>query len=115
VSNIIDSAVQAGGDLIRINGVNFSVEEPSRYYEDARQKAMTAAKSKAEELARLAGVTLGKPTYIAENAQYTPTYGGYANFAVAVPAPARDISAAPPISAGETKITLSIQVAYSTN
>jgi uncharacterized protein YggE len=114
VGNIIDSVVQAGGDLIRINGISFSVEDPSKYYQDAREKAMAAAKSKADELAKLAGVTLGMPTYIAENAQYTPTYGGYANFSMSVPAavPAPVIMA-PPISTGETKITLTVQVAYS--
>jgi len=113
VGNIIDSVVKAGGDLIRVNGINFSVEDPSKYYQDARGKAIAAAKSKADELAKLAGVTLGKPTYIAENAQYTPTYGGYANFSMSA-AQAAPMAIAPPISAGETKITLSVQVAYST-
>ncbi len=74
---------------------------------------MTAAKNKADKLAKLAGVTLGKPTYIAENAQYTPTYGGYTNFSMAVPAPVPAMTVAPPISTGQTKITLSVQVAYS--
>jgi uncharacterized protein len=112
IGNIIDAVVQAGGDLIRINGINFSVEEPSKYYKEVREKAMTAAKNKAEELAKLAGVTLGKPTYITENAEYSPVYGRYANFSAAVPAPAI-INAAPSISTGETKITLSVQVTYS--
>ena len=75
---------------------------------------MAVAKSKAEELAKLAGVTLGKPTYIVENAQYSPVYGGYANFDMAVPAPMPAMGSAAPISPGETKITLSVQVAYST-
>jgi uncharacterized protein len=112
VGNIIDAVVQAAGDLIRINGINFSVENPAQYYQNARNKAMAAAKGKADDLAKLAGVTLGGPTYIAENAQYTPYYGGYANYAVSVPAPAME-SASSSISAGETKITLSVQVAYS--
>ncbi len=114
VGTIIDSVVLAGGDLMRINGISFSVEEPSKYYQDAREKAMTAAKTKAEELARLAGVTLGKPTYVAENAQYSPSYGGYANFSMSVPAAIPAPAIAPPISTGETKITLNVQVAYST-
>jgi uncharacterized protein YggE len=72
---------------------------------------MAAAKNKATELAKLAGLTLGKPTYIVENAEYTPYYGGYANYSMGVPAPA--MAVAPPISAGETKVTLTVQVAYS--
>lgn len=110
VGDIIDSAVMAGGDLIRINGINFSVEEPAKYYTEARGKAMAAAKSKAEELAKLAGLTLGKPTYMVENAQYTPYYG-YANYSVRVPS--ADASAGTSISAGETKVTLTVEVAYS--
>jgi hypothetical protein len=109
--DIIDAVVVAGGDVIRINGINFSVENPAQYYQDARAKAMAAAKNKADELAKLAGLTLGKPTYIVENAEYTPFYGGYANYSMGVPAPA--ITVAPPISAGETKVTLTVQVAYS--
>ena len=112
VGDIIDSVVESGGDFIRINGINFSVENPSQYYSEARQKAMDAAKAKATELAKLAGLSLGQPTYINENSQYTPYYGGYANFSVAIPAPAMG-SVAPPISAGETTITLTVQVAYS--
>ncbi len=111
--NIIDSVVQAGGNFIRINGINFSVENPAQYYQEAREQAMSVAKNKADELAKLAGLTIGKPTYIAENAQYTPYYGGYANFSSAVPAPMPAINISAPISAGETKITLSIQVNYS--
>jgi uncharacterized protein YggE len=110
VGDIIDSVVMAGGDLIRINGITFSVEEPSKYYTEAREKAMIAAKSKAGELAKLAGLTLGKPTYIVENAQYTP-YVGYANYSVRVPSP--DMAAGTSISAGETKVTLTVDVAYS--
>ena len=39
---------------------------------EAREKAMADAKAKAEQLAALAGVTLGKPTYIAESGSYMP-------------------------------------------
>ena len=114
VGEIIDAAVQAGGDLIRVDGINFSVENPAQYYEEAREKAIAAAKAKADELARLTGVKLGSPTYIVENAQYASTYGrDYANFSYAVPAPMIAESATSPISPGETKLTLSVQVAYS--
>jgi uncharacterized protein len=110
---IIDVVVQAGGNLIRVNGISFSVEDPSKNYTEVRQKAIAAARNKADELAKLAGVTLGKPVYIAENAQYTPNYRAYSNFALSTSSAAPEIAFAPPISAGETKITLSVQVAYS--
>lgn len=111
-SNIIDAVVQAGGDFIRINGINFTVEDPSKYYQQVREMAVTAANNKAKELAKLSGVTLGKPTYVTEAAQYSPVYGSYSNVSASIPAPMIVSSAPPPISVGETKITLTIQLAY---
>ena len=111
VGTIIDSVVEAGGDLTRIDSIGFSVEDPSLYYEEAREKAMADAKAKAEQLAELAGVTLGKPTYVSEGTQppvYKDVYYELAGGGAPIPAPAP-----PPISPGETKITLTVQVAYS--
>jgi uncharacterized protein len=110
VGSIIDSVVQAGGDLTRVNGINFSVENPQDYYPQVREKAMTDAKNKAVELAKLAGLTLGKPTYVVEGAQSSGIYDSYR--VMAVPAPT--IISAAPISAGESRITLNVQVAFST-
>ncbi|MBI4304614.1 MAG: SIMPL domain-containing protein [Chloroflexi bacterium] len=110
VGTIIDSVAQAGGDLTRINGISFSVDDPTNYYDQAREKAMVDARKKAEQLAKLAGVTLGKPTYVAENTQVSPIYLGGRDMAIPAPAPIM----VPPISPGETKITLVVQVAYST-
>ncbi len=106
IGTIIDAAAEAGGDIVRIEGISFSVEDPSTYYEELREQAMADAKSKAEQLAELAGVTLGKATYISEGIQVpSPIYREYA---VEVPVP----EAAPPISPGETEISLTIQVAF---
>jgi uncharacterized protein YggE len=74
------------------------------YYGQAREKAMADAKSKAEQIARLGGVTLGKPTYISESSYY-PT-----------PITVRTDAIAPtvetPISPGEMDITITVQVVY---
>jgi len=105
---LIDAAASAGGDLIRIDSISFSVEDPSPYYQEARKKAMADARAKAEELAELAGVTLGKPIYISES-----TYTSFPSYreeflvkAAGAPMPQT------PISPGETEISLSVQVAY---
>jgi len=102
---IIDAVAEAGGDLTRISSISFSVDDPSAYYEEARQEAMADAKAKAEQLAELAGVTLGKPTYISESAWFSPVprdiYGGEATIAPETP-----------ISPGETEIPLTVQVVY---
>lgn len=110
VGSIIDAVAVAGGDLTRIDSVDFSIDDPSEYYEEARQEAMADAEAKAKHLATLAGVTLGKPTYILEGAQVPPTVYPRVVYEVApVPAPA---AAPPPISPGEMEISLTVQVAY---
>ena len=102
---IIDAVAEAGGDLTRINSIGFSIDDPSAYYEVAREKAIADAKAKAEQLAELADVTLGKPTYISEGIPY-PIYPRSAYEEAGMPAPET------PISPGEMEITLTIQVAY---
>jgi uncharacterized protein YggE len=101
--SIIDAVAAAGGDFTRINGISFSVDDPSAYYKDAREKAMADARAKAEQLAELSGVKLGKPTYISEGTIY-PVYQR-SMYEAAAPAPT-------PISPGEMELTLSIQVVY---
>ncbi len=105
---IVDAVVLAGGDLTRINSIDFSVDDPTAYYKEARDKAMSDARNKGEQLATLAEVKLGKPTYISENSYY-PTfsiYKGGVMMGANAPAPTT------PISQGEMEITLSVQVVY---
>ena len=105
---IIDAVATAGGDLTRIDSINFSVEDPSAYHEEAREKAMEDAEDKARQLTGLAGVTLGRPTFITESTPFAPPIYQRADFEGA-PAPA---AAPPPISPGEMEISLTVQVIY---
>lgn len=70
---IIDAVAEAGGDLTRIEGISFTVDDPTSYNDAARGEAMLDAKAKAEQMADLAGVELGKPIYISESGGYIPT------------------------------------------
>ena len=103
---VIDAVAEAGGNLIRINSIGFSIDDPSRYYEEAREKAMADADVKAKQLAKLAGVTLGKPTYISEGIQGPSPI--YPIKMTEVPAPVPST----PISPGEMEIILTVQVTY---
>ncbi len=103
---IIDAVALAGGDLTRVNSIYFSVDDPTEYHKEARDKAMADARNKAEQLASLAGVKLGKPTYISENLYFPPTPRYRAPMMEAAEAPTT------PISPGEMEITLSVQVTY---
>jgi len=106
--SIIDAVAEAGGDLTRINSIRFSIDDPSNYYEEAREKAVAEAKAKAKQLAELAGVTLGRPTYISEAAAYIPPV-----YPRGVMLEVEEALAAPtPISPGEMEISLTVQVVY---
>jgi uncharacterized protein YggE len=89
VSSIIDTVVAAGGDYTRINNPNFSIDDPSAYYDEARERTVTDAKDKAEQIASLAGMKLGKPNYISESTA-SPVYEGMVyglNAPIPVPTP----------------------------
>jgi hypothetical protein len=106
---IIDAVVEAGGDLTRINGISFTLEEPAPKYVEARALAMEHAMKKAQEMADKTGIKLGKITYITESSgNYSPQYRNYvmADSAMGVP------EAATSISIGELEITATVNIAY---
>ena len=105
IGSIIDAVAVAGGDLARIDNIGFTVDEPSDYYEEAREDAIAEAKAKAEQLAQLAGIKLGKPTYISEGGSgYAPIYRQDAYMEESI--------APTPISVGEMEVSLTVQIAY---
>jgi hypothetical protein len=105
---VISAVAEAGGDLTRIDSVMFTVEDPTQYYKEARQKAIEDADHKAQKLASLYGVTLGKPTFVSEYSSTPPVYN-YSSLGYQIPAP---MPAPLSISAGSTDITLYIQASY---
>lgn len=105
---VIDAVVRAGGDFIRVSGIYFEVDDPSGYLEQAREKAVADARAKAEQLADLAGVTLGTPTYVTESSE-TPTVYPQR---MAAEAP-QEAGGTAPISPGETTIVATVQLIYS--
>ena len=103
---IIDAVAEAGGDLTQIRSISFSADDPSDYYAEAREAAIVDAKAKAEQLAQLAGVRLGKTTYISEAIQAPPISTRGVAYEKTVPA------VETPISPGELELSLSVQVVY---
>ncbi len=114
IGDIIDAVVAAGGDYTRIDDLNFSVEDPTAYYDEAREKAIDDAKDKAEKIANLSGMQLGDPTYISESS--SSSFYNYMSYglggATATPAAPTIITEAPSISPGEVEISVNMQVAY---
>ena len=106
---VLDAIARAGGDFTRVNGISFTVDDPSPFQKQARQKAMADAGAKARQLADSAGVKLGAPLYINESGGNVPIPYLQGAMAAAGPVPA---PAPPPISPGEMDITLNVQVVY---
>ena len=105
--SIIDAVARAGGNYTTIQGISFTVDKPAPYQQTARQAAMADAQAKAKTLADAAKVNLGAPMYINETGGTAPIK------AVPVPAaPGAPTPAPPPISPGETTITVDVQVVY---
>lgn len=108
LGTIIDDVAGAGGDLTRIDNIDFTVDDPSPYYDEAREEAVAEAKDKAEQLARLAGVTLGKATYISEGSHMPPV----TRVASVMDFAEEGVAIETPISPGELEISLTVQVVY---
>ena len=105
---VIDDAVQAGGDLLQVQSISFTIDDTTALSSEARQKAVADAQAKAEELASLARVTLGDPTYITESTS-TPYTQPYYDRSVAYSAEAAPVTE---ISAGELEVVVYVNITY---
>ena len=105
---VIDAVAAAGGDSTRIDSISFDIDDPSPYFEQAREEAVKYAKDKAEQLAEAAGVTLGKLAYITENS-YVPSANYYSRDMITAEAAS---GVATSVSAGEMEVTTTVQMAY---
>lgn len=111
IADVIDGAVQAGGDNARVGGLSFSVEDTEDAERAARELAMEAAREQAGQLAALAGVDLGEAFFVSESgaapiAQDTPeTMRNSAAFA-------DEAAASTPILAGENDVVIYVRVGF---
>ena len=111
VGTIIDDVVNAGGDAARINGIDFSIEDPSAYTTQLREDAVNAALESAKHFATLTGITIGKLVYITE-VSGSPIVQPLAEsraFAMAAAAPA---AMATGISGGSLDLTLTVRAGF---
>ena len=113
VNTVIADVITAGGDLTQVNNVYFSVEDPTQYFKDTRQKAIADAEHKAQKLAGLYGVTLGKPTYVLESSSNQQFYDSINHgWPMQVTTMAMMAPSSSYINPGSTDVTLYIQASY---
>ena len=108
VGNVIDDAAEAGGDLVEINSIQFTIEDTTTLKMQARVAAMGNAQTKAQTLATEGGVTLGKPISISESGDFYVPYPVNLEFAFADDAAAAET----PIQSGQLQITVTVNVIY---
>ena len=102
---IIDAVTAAGGDLTRVQGISFMVDDTDAYYGEAREKAILDAMARAEKIASLANVNLGGPFYISESSSYSPwSYPSSSYLAL--------VEVATSVSPGEMEVSLTVQMGY---
>ncbi len=109
VGAIVDKAGNLGAN--EVGGLNFTIDEPEQLRQEAREKALANAKEKAEALAKIAGVKLGKLVSFNES-DYAPTpiYRDYALKSLDVGLAQE--AAAPTVEPGSQDITVNVTVTY---
>lgn len=109
LGKILQGAVDNGSNMI--HGVTMTFDDPDNLRQEARKIAIAKAKDKAEDLAREAGIKLGKVVTISEAGSGYPA--PYPQFAYNE---ARDMAAsksvAPSIEAGSQDIVANITVVF---
>jgi uncharacterized protein YggE len=108
--DVIDAAAEAGGDLVRIQGISFSIDDPSPVQAQARELAVKEAVVKAQQIAGAAGIELGEVVYISESTPSMPTAVPFMDMEARAAG-----AAAPPtqILPGEAEVTARVQMVYS--
>jgi uncharacterized protein len=97
---VVEAAVKAGAN--QVYGPTFSIEEQSGLYKDALDDAYADARSKAEALAVVTGVPLGKVINVVEGVTFPIPFAGGDQAA----------EAAPPIEPGLQEIQASLTVTF---
>jgi uncharacterized protein len=105
LGTILGAATASGANSVW--GIQFDIEDPSKLEADARQKAMAQARARAEQLAQLAGVKLGKVISVGESG------GGVmqrdAGFGYAMKS-----ANAVPVQSGELTVSQDVQLVFAT-
>ena len=107
---LIDAAAGAVGDAVRVQSIGFSIEDDSALKAEARTQAVHLAQLQAEQMAKAAGVKLGKIRYISEVPASSPM--PYSERYLGGDAKAAAGSAPAPVMPGQQELTLTVDVVW---
>lgn len=105
--DVIDDATVSGGNDAVVQGVTFTIDDPTDLQEEARRQAVERAKAQAEQLADAAGVRLGALMSISESTNYYPLARGGAALDSAAQVPQ-----ATPLEPGQVEINITVNLQY---
>ncbi|MCK5785615.1 MAG: SIMPL domain-containing protein [Candidatus Sabulitectum sp.] len=101
-------AALVSGGATSIGGISFTISNRDELIAEAREMAIVEARKTAEHLASGLGVSLGDPINVSEWVDY---YGGYDSYAYGGYADDYYYES-PPISPGNSSVTLNVSVSY---
>jgi len=102
VGKVLDAVVTAGAN--NIYGISFGVDDPATYQQQARAAAIKDAQDKAAQLAKAAGISLGKVISISE--------GGVVPSPIIRAGGVMAAEAAVPIETGELEIAINVSMRF---
>jgi len=109
IGDIVDKAGSLGAN--QVSSLSFTIDEPEVIKQQAREKALVNAKEKAEALAKVAGVRLGKLVSFTESA--TPVYPVYRDYATkSLDAGVAESAPAPTVEPGSQDVIINVMVTY---
>ena len=109
LGGVVDTAAEAGGNLIRINSIQFTVDDPSVFSEQIRQIAAANALAKADVYARALGVSVGQVVYLTEIGSSVPMASSFPQAEMAAMDGAFKST---PISAGDVNLSVTVQAVF---
>jgi uncharacterized protein YggE len=103
-------AALVSGGATTVGGIQFTMSNRDELVSQARANALQNARTTAEQLAEGLGVSLGDPISVSEWMDY---YGSYDPYGYGYGGSASyDYYSAPPVSPGNTSITMNVSVSY---
>lgn len=104
INSVIDTATEAGAN--EVGGITFDVADKTKAENEARQKAVTEAKKKAENAAEIAGFTLGRII------NYSESFGGAPRPIPMLQSADSKEATATQIEVGTSEINLTVTLSY---
>jgi uncharacterized protein YggE len=107
--DILDKVTSSGANVV--NDLQFSIDNPEQFKNQARADAIKQAKTNAQNLAKESGISLGKIINVYEGYNYSPV--AYSKNSLAMGAGVSDTAApSPVIQPGQQEIDVTINLTY---